>query len=220
MNKKNQIVYSVISLCAVAAYCAFLVTNSISQVDVAEETLPYSIMEDFEEEVITEPVLIKTIAPKSDVPEPVSEPPREIETETEYEALSGFSPVFPILGTVTKYFSLNHTYNPSTGDWRTHSGIDIESVPADPVFACEDGTVTACYQDPLWGNVIEIDHGEYISIYKNLSTLIMVNEGDSVKRGEKISGCGNSAAAEAGESHIHFEIKHYGEYIDPLELLG
>lgn len=218
MNKKNQIVYSVISLCAVAAYCAFLVTNSISQVDVAEETLPYAVMDEFEEEPVTEPVAVKTVAPKTDVPEIVIEPYSE--PETEYEVLSGFSPVFPLLGTVTKYFSLNHTYNSATGDWRTHSGIDIEALAADPVFACEDGTVTACYQDPLWGNVIEIDHGEYISVYKNLSTLIMVKEGDSVKRGEKISGSGNSAAAEAGESHIHFEIKHYGEYIDPLELLG
>lgn len=220
MTKKTHILYSVISICAIIAYGGFLVKNSISEVDTVEETLPYE--QDFPED-LTEPQAAEVNLVQSDVPEFVIDEPSDAPTAeiaTEIEEIIGFSPIFPVSGTVTKNFSLKHSYNPVTNDWRAHSGIDIAAPPAEAVVSVEDGSVTACYSDPLWGNVIEIDHGEYISIYKNLSTLIMVKEGDSVTRGEKISGVGSTSAAEAGDAHIHFEIRHYSEYVNPLDLIS
>ncbi len=218
MTKKTQLVYSLVSVCAVIAYCGFLVKNSISEVDVAEETLPYQDMLKADTSPApTEPVQVS--APVAEVlPESIT--PTEKPTEKPTEAIIGFSPIFPVSGTVTGKFSLEPVYNPVTKDWRSHVGIDIAANLADGVVATEDGTVTACYTDPMWGNVIKIDHGEYVSIYKNLSTLIMVKEGDSVARGEKISGVGTSSVAEMGEAHLHFELMHYSEYIDPLSLLS
>lgn len=225
MNKKTHLLYSVISLCAVAAYCGFIVKNSISRVNTVEETLPYFVQEEFDlPPEVTEPTVREAVTIQKNVAEilPKEEAPTSVATEepSMQPTFEGFSPILPAEGTVTKNFSLKHVYNPSTDDWRAHTGIDITASLTDAVFAVEDGTVTACYQDPLWGNVIEIDHGEYVSIYKNLSTLIMVKEGDSVTRGEKISGAGQSAACEKGEAHVHFEMRHYGEYTDPLELIG
>ena len=81
--------------------------------------------------------------------------------------------------------------------------------------------MSACYKDALWGNVIEIDHGEYISVYKNLSTLDIVKEGDSVNKGDTISGVGEGSTAEKLASpHLHFELLHYGKYIDPESLIN
>ncbi len=225
MTKKTHIIYSLISICALLAYGGFIVKNAMHEVDTVEETLPYEkeegLVEIEELEMETEP-LIQVVSPQNNVPEVIAEhlPEEPTTEEPSIEALSEFSPLFPTTGTITKYFSLSHTYNPDTGDWRAHSGIDIEALPAEAVISVEDGVVTACYTDPLWGNVIEISHGEYTSIYKNLSTLIMVKEGDSVSRGEKISGAGSSSVTESGKTHLHFEIMHYSEYIDPLELLG
>lgn len=218
MTKKTQLVYSLVSVCAVIAYCGFLVKNSISEVDVAEETLPYeNILKEDVPPAPTEPVQVSA---------PVAEElfernmPTEKPTEKPTEEIIGFTPVFPVSGSITSEFSLEPVYNSVTKDWRSHVGVDIAANLTDAVVAIEDGTVTDCYTDPMWGNVIKIDHGEYVSIYKNLSTLIMVKEGDSVTRGEKISGVGTSSVAEMGEAHLHFELMHYSEYIDPLPLLS
>lgn len=224
MTKKTHILYSVISICAIIAYTGFLIKNSISEVDTVEETLPYETHENFlENETATLPELSEVNHAQSHIPDvsptEITEEPT-IEAVTEFKEIVGFSPLFPVSGSVTKHFSLKHVYNPDTKDWRAHSGIDIAAAPAEAVVSVEDGTVTACYSDPLWGNVIEVAHGEYVSIYKNVSTLIMVKEGDSVARGEKISGVGNTSVAETGDAHIHFELKHYSEYVDPLEHLG
>lgn len=221
MTKKTNLVYSVISICAVIAYCGFLVKNSISDVDTVEETLPYSYQEDFNvPEEVTEPPVAEVAAVQVDV---VEKTPKEVPTEAVTEPApikEGFSPVLPLEGDITKAFSLKPVYSETTRDWRAHTGIDISSNLTDAIVAVEDGTVIACYSDPLWGNVIEIDHGEYVSIYKNLSTLIMVKEGDSVTRGEKISGAGQSATCEKGEAHVHFELKHFNEYVNPADLIG
>lgn len=211
MTKRTHIIYSLISIFAVLAYGGFIVKNAMSDVNTVEETLPY--------EIETEAVEISAIAPtEAALPEDaVTRLPTEAAT---IEELSGFSPLFPTNGEVIKEFSLTHTYSPQTGDWRAHSGIDISAMPAEAVLSVEDGVVTKCFSDPLWGNVIEISHGEYTSLYKNLSTLIMVKEGDSVKRGEKISGVGSTSTTEAGEAHLHFELKHYSDYVNPLEYLS
>lgn len=211
MTKKTHIIYSLISICAIIAYGGFIVKNSISDVDTVEETLPYEEVTE-PTEMVTE-VILTPILPR--------EAPTEMPTEkATYEELNGFSPLFPSEGKVTKPFSLTHSYSQKTHDWRAHSGIDITALPAEAVISVEDGLVTKCYTDPLWGNVIEISHGEYTSIYKNLSTLIMVREGDSVNRGEKISGVGATATCEAGEAHLHFELKHYSDFVDPMDYLG
>lgn len=215
MTKKTHIIYSLITILAIIAYGGFIVKNSISDVDTVEETLPY---EKETEAAITQPITeaetsIKEVIAENPIEEAVIEEPT-----AEYP--TSFSPLFPTKGEVVKQFSLTHTYCPDTHDWRAHSGIDIKALPAEAVIAVEDGSVTKCYTDPLWGNVIEISHGEYTSIYKNLSTLIMVKEGDSVNRGEKISGVGSTSAAEAGDAHLHFELKHYSDFVNPVEYLG
>ena len=218
MTKKTQLIYSLISVCAVLAYGGFLVKNSIHQVDTVEETLPYELIEDEQAELVTEP-WVEEVPVHNNVPAPL---PTESATQPllDTDEIKGFSPVFPVNGEVIGYFSTSPSYTKTTKDWRTHTGIDISAPVTESVFSIEDGTVTACYTDPMWGNVIEIDHGEYVSIYKNLSTLIMVKKGDSVTRGEKISGVGQSSVAERGEAHLHFELTHYSEYIDPMELFG
>lgn len=219
MTKKSHLIYSIISICALIAYCGFLVKNSITEVDTVEETLPYnSETEAFESEAPeAEPTesIVSVFEPEAVPAEEPTASAKEPET-----FLIGFSPLMPVEGSITKEFSLKHSFNEQTGDWRAHGGIDIEASAAAPVFAVEDGAVVSCYTDPLWGNVIEIDHGEYISVYKNLSTLIMVKEGDSVTRGEKISGVGETSTTEKGAPHLHFELYCYGELVDPLSLIG
>lgn len=220
--QKTHLVYAFVSICALCAYGGFLIRNSIHPVDTLEETLPYNYEEDFYIPPVTEPEQKEVSAPRI-VYEAETEAEAETyieESTTEAAPLQGFSPILPVNGTVVKNFSEKHIYNERTRDWRSHTGIDISANVAEKVVASEDGAVIACYQDPLWGNVIEIDHGEYVSVYKNVSTLIMVDVGDSVKRGETISGVGETSTTEGYQTpHIHFEMLHYGNYVDPLSLI-
>ncbi len=132
-----------------------------------------------------------------------------------------FSPQYPADGDITRFFSSKLIYNEISGDWRSHPGIDIEADKTSRVLAAEDGTVTICRDDALYGKMIEIDHGGYKTVYKNLSTTDIVSEGDYVSKGQVISGVGDKSAFEgAYDAHIHFEIiAPDGQYVDPLTIL-
>ncbi len=224
MNTQKSFAYAAVAISGLLAYCGFLLKDGIRAVDRVEETLP--VEDNFMEETfpkIKEPVVLQTepepeteeaavsvISPQTNVPEPVTEPPAE----------HVFSPIWPVKGEVTAEFTSKLTYNEAGGDWRAHPGIDIAAKKTERVLACESGTVRAVYDDPLFGKTIEIEHGEYKTVYKNLSTLVMVKEGDEVKKGDPISGVGEGAAFEKiGGAHLHFEIMKDGEYIDPFTLL-
>ncbi len=221
MTKKSHTLYAIISLCALACYCGFLVKNAISDVDTVEETLPY------EEYVLEEPTTaVSELAVSLTVDSVPEEAASEAPSQSEAEELptmreDGFSPIYPVRGEILTTYSLRHAYNKASGDWRAHGGIDIGVDEGTDVVAIEDGAVIASYKSPIWGNVIEIDHGEYVSIYKNLAKLGIVEEGDNVSRGDVISYVGNTSALESQiESHLHFELTHYGESVNPVELLG
>lgn len=214
MKKKASAIYSAVALLAVIAYCGFLLKGGVAETNRTEETLPYTKESSVAAEEATQ-APVKEELPAAAVVEDVPyEEPSEIPTE------KVFSPIYPVSGEVITSFSDSLVYNSVTGDWRSHPGLDIKAAKTARVLACEDGTVTRCYEDPLWGNVIEIDHGEYLSVYKNLSTLIMANLGDIVQKGEPISGVGDSGAAEGAlGAHLHFEIQKDGKAVDPLALI-
>ncbi|MGM9552209.1 MAG: peptidoglycan DD-metalloendopeptidase family protein [Clostridia bacterium] len=232
MNKKPHMIYALLSICTVILYGTFLIRNAITDTNSQKEDLPYTPPVNIREQAIEEPTQtainvmekaenVKHQETPSEAPITEKEEPTEKITEAPTEALRGFSPMLPVEGEIIENFSLTHIYNESTHDWRAHTGIDIKAEATARVLSCEDGTVTACYTDPLWGNVIEISHGEYTSVYKNLSTLIMVKEGDFVHRGEAISGVGQSGAAEGVLSdHLHFELLHYSDYVDPMSFIS
>lgn len=220
MTKKNHKLYALISLCAILCYCAFLVKTAISNVNTTEETVPENttLSAQFHESEEDESVVSVSVR-SPHVPTPTEE-----NTTSAAPALSppkeGFSPIYPIKGEILTSFSLRHTYNSKTGDWRAHGGIDIKGEIGDEISAIEDGAVINVYHTPVWGNVVEIDHGEYVSIYKNLDDTT-VKTGDNVLRGDTISHIGSSSQIESDlPPHLHFEITHYGESLDPCELLG
>ena len=124
----------------------------------------------------------------------------------------------PVSGTVLNdYTGEALVYSKTLGDWRVHSGIDIKAGIGSSVKAGDDGIIEDVFTDEQMGIVIVIDHGNGLrSIYSNLSTDEMVKKGNSVSRGDIISGVGDSALIETGEiGHLHFEITEDGKDVDP-----
>ncbi len=58
----------------------------------------------------------------------------------------------------------------------------------------------------------------YISAYAHNDRLL-VKEGESVTRGQKIAEMGNSDS-ESGQVKLHFEVRRFGKPVDPANYLS
>lgn len=68
--------------------------------------------------------------------------------------------MLPLGNEVLKAFSGGQpVYSETMKDWRTHNGTDFKGEIGAEVKAAADGTILKVENDPLWGGVIEIDHG-------------------------------------------------------------
>jgi len=126
--------------------------------------------------------------------------------------------IWPARGGVLTEFSDNAlVWSETLSQWQTHLAVDISANAGESVVACADGVIKDTYNDPLWGNVIVIEHKDGMeSLYANLNTLNLVSVGQNVACGETISAVGRSAAAESEMPwHLHFEMRNAeGEYFD------
>ena len=98
-----------------------------------------------------------------------------------------------------------------------HPGLDI-AVPTDSyIRASGAGTVVDAGDDPVYGRFVVLDHGDgYTTLYAHAS-LILVERGRRVRRNEVIALSGSTGRSTA--PHLHFEILHDGEAVDPLSLV-
>ncbi len=102
--------------------------------------------------------------------------------------------------------------------FRFHYGVDIRTKPGAPVYAVADGTVEFAGKNRGYGNSIRLQHGDgYSSFYGHLDK-ILVREGQQVKAGTVIGLVGASGLTTI--PHLHLEIRHHGETLNPLGFLN
>lgn len=121
---------------------------------------------------------------------------------------------------VIKDYSSDLIYNEKMKDYRTHNGADVLASEGSEVYAAANGKVKGVYKDLLLGNVVEIEHGEYLVYYCGLKDETKVNPGDVVNAGDPIGEVGTVPFEDNGESHLHIEVKKNGVYVDPKEILN
>lgn len=98
----------------------------------------------------------------------------------------------------------------------TTKGIDIGGQMGQPVVAVGDGTVLYAKSMRGYGNLVIIDHGEgLVSAYAHNKT-ILVREGQTVTKGQRVADMGDS---DAESVRLHFEIRQLGKPVDPISLL-
>ena len=111
-------------------------------------------------------------------------------------------------------------YSATFNDLRIHLGVDITAETGSEVLASGDGTVTKIYSDALLGKIIEIDHGNGITLkYCGLSDTA-VSEGDYVTIGDKIATLGSVPGESADTPHLHLEAYKNGKIASPLKALN
>lgn len=132
-----------------------------------------------------------------------------------------FSFIMPVEGKVLKEYSSDRLqYSATYNDMRIHKGVDIECEKGAQIKACADGSVLAVVRDSSLGTVVEIDHGNGITLKYAAINNSLVKEGDNVKAGECI-GESTTVPSECNEkSHIHLEAYKDGKVESPLEILG
>jgi murein DD-endopeptidase MepM/ murein hydrolase activator NlpD len=138
------------------------------------------------------------------------------------EAINIDTMILPVFGNISGDFSDTElVYSKTIDSWITHSGLDLKAEEGSPVRAALDGVVLETVNDAQWGLTIVLDHGDGIyTRYSNLSTLDLVSKGQSLKKGDVISGVGKTALSEiAEEPHLHFELLRDKNNIDPKNYL-
>jgi hypothetical protein len=119
---------------------------------------------------------------------------------------------WPVQTVITSEFSSPR--KPPSGRVYAHTGVDLRAPWGTKVRACSDGIVIDEEKDPIYGNVLTIDHGRGIlSRYMHLSHF-EVQIGDVVKGGELIALSGNTGRSEA--PHLHWEMRLRGQAVNPI----
>ena len=128
-----------------------------------------------------------------------------------------FVPPLSRIGNVLTPFS-------TSSERKTHSGLDLASPIAAPVFAVADGTIAFSGVQGDFGNLVVINHAKgYQTRYAQLATLT-VKLGQKVMAGETIGTVGQTGNPSAKEAHLHFEVRSNTKLgwvaEDPLPWLG
>ncbi|MDH6358972.1 M23 family metallopeptidase [Parabacteroides sp. PF5-9] len=106
--------------------------------------------------------------------------------------------------------------DPFTGKEKFHKGIDL-ATDYNYVYSVMPGKVINAGKDKLLGNFIEIEHGDFKTIYGHLyQNLVDIKQ--AVEAGQPI-GISGSTGRSTGE-HLHFQMLFDGQTIDPKPILN
>lgn len=99
-----------------------------------------------------------------------------------------------------------------------YKGIAISGAEGDAVTAASDGRVVYSGNGLRgYGNLVIVKHdGDFLTAYAHNKS-ILVNEGQVVKRGQKIAELGKT---DADVPKLHFEVRRSGKPVDPLKFLA
>ena len=129
--------------------------------------------------------------------------------------------IYPVEGQeVQKAYSAGApVYSATMKDWRIHAGLDLAAQAGEEVRACANGQVKATLSDPMLGNVIVIEHGDYEFSYCGVGEDALVSEGDIVTKGQVIATVTAVPSESAEEPHLHLEARRDGVYLDPQAVI-
>jgi hypothetical protein len=126
--------------------------------------------------------------------------------------------IWPVKGRISGRFGSQRIYRGEPGSY--HSGIDIAGGNNATYVAPADGVVVLATPEPfsLEGYLLIIDHGNGLNSAFLHNSAILVEEGETVKRGQPIGRIG--ASGRATGPHLHWSIKWRDARLDPILFTG
>jgi murein DD-endopeptidase MepM/ murein hydrolase activator NlpD len=99
-----------------------------------------------------------------------------------------------------------------------HSGFDVACPEGTAVAATAPGVVTFAGKDPIYGNLVIVQHGltGYSTFYGHNREL-KVRVGQKLKRGDVIALVGSTGRSSA--PHLHYEIRLHGVPVNPAKYI-
>ncbi len=107
--------------------------------------------------------------------------------------------------------------DPFKNIWSEHFGVDFQAPPGTAIVSSGTGLVSRAFRDPVYGNLLIIDHGEGLQTRYAHASEILVSEGQKVQRGQIIAKVGSTGRATG--PHLHYEVLKDGKLIDPSQVL-
>ncbi len=129
---------------------------------------------------------------------------QRIEAKVNPPAIDSSKFIWPTEGKVIRSFDASR------------KGIDIAGQPGQPIVAVGEGTVLYANNMRGFGNLVIIDHRDGLVSAYGHNKNIMVKEGQTVTKGQRIAEMGD---VDAESVRLHFEIRQLGKPIDPLSFL-
>ncbi len=125
-----------------------------------------------------------------------------------YTTIENNQVFYPVSGLVSSQFE------PSI----KHFGVDILAPAKTPVMAMMDGIVFSSGWDIETGYSLGIQHADNILSFYKHNSLLLKEKGTFVRAGEAVAIIGNTGTMSSGP-HLHFEIWHKGQPINPEDIL-
>ena len=119
---------------------------------------------------------------------------------------------WPVEGAVTTDFG--NQVNPVHETTTYHPGLLIATNPRSLVRAVFDGTVTGIDFVPGYGTYVVIQHGEYLSVYSNFSSL-SIAEGNRIEAGQVIGRSGTEDEPRGASLFFGLVNGSSSEFVDP-----
>ena len=109
----------------------------------------------------------------------------------------------------------NNTYYQNAGvDYAKEDGASFD------VKAAMSGKVVKATNDQLLGNVVHLEHNDgVVTVYESLEALD-VEQGDTVKQGDKLGTAGTNTFDTDAGVHVHFEVRKDDAPVNPLDVFN
>ncbi|MBI4686805.1 MAG: peptidoglycan DD-metalloendopeptidase family protein [Nitrospirae bacterium] len=122
----------------------------------------------------------------------------------------------PVDGAVSSDFGMRK--HPIYGDMRFHHGMDIAAPEGTDIYPIKSGKVIFSGIQGGYGNTVIIEHGDgFVSKYAH-NSINRVKDGDIVDASTVIGQVGSTGTSTG--PHLHFEVRHNGESINPYTLIA
>ena len=120
--------------------------------------------------------------------------------------------IWPVAEIVVSPFGIRRSYNGGPVN-SFHMGIDLAADEGTPVAAGNSGRVAYVGSGPTHGNSVLIDHGDGVFSGYNHLSVISVQVGQMVNKGDLVGLVGSTGMATG--PHLHWEIIVRGLPVDP-----